>query len=111
MSNIADLFPDRLVKSELGEIPEGWAVKPLGECFDLTMRQSPPGSTYNEHGNGLPFFQGRSDFGFRYPENSKFCSAPTCQKGGAKPGHRGGVKVGHLEEGSVSGCVSKQPTT
>ncbi len=30
-SNIADLFPDRLVDSELGEIPEGWEVKTLGE--------------------------------------------------------------------------------
>ena len=30
-----DLFPDRLVPSELGEIPEGWAVKALGEVADL----------------------------------------------------------------------------
>ena len=29
--DIADLFPDRLVPSELGEIPEGWEVKPLGD--------------------------------------------------------------------------------
>jgi len=29
--HIADLFPDRLVDSELGEIPEGWKVKPLDE--------------------------------------------------------------------------------
>lgn len=28
---IADLFPDRLVDSELGEIPEGWEVKPVGD--------------------------------------------------------------------------------
>ena len=28
---IADLFPDRLVPSELGKIPEGWTVNPLGE--------------------------------------------------------------------------------
>ena len=75
--HIADLFPDRLVDSELGEIPEGWEVKALGECFNLTMGQSPPGSTYNEDGDGLPFFQGRTDFGFRYPENRKFCTAPT----------------------------------
>ena len=74
---IAALFPDSFVDSELGEIPEGWGVKALGECFDLTMGQSPPGSTYNEHSKGLPFFQGRSDFGFRYPENRKFCTAPT----------------------------------
>ena len=75
--NIAALFPDRLVDSELGPIPEGWEVKALGECFNLTMGQSPPGSTYNEHGEGLPFFQGRTDFGFRYPKNRKFCNAPT----------------------------------
>ena len=75
--DIADLFPDRLVPSKLGEIPEGWEVKTLRECMNLTMGQSPPGSTYNEHGEGVPFFQGRSDFGFRYPENRKFCTAPT----------------------------------
>ena len=75
--HLADLFPDRLVDSELGEIPEGWEVKAVGECVNLTMGQSPPGSTYNEQGEGLPFFQGRSDFGFRYPENRKFCTAPT----------------------------------
>ena len=71
-----DLFPDRLVASELGEIPQGWEVKPLGECFNLTMGQSPPGSTYNDEGNGLPFFQGSTDFGFRYPERRRYCTAP-----------------------------------
>ena len=49
----------------------------MGDCFNLTMGQSPPGSTYNEKGEGLPFFQGRTDFGFRYPSNRKFCTAPT----------------------------------
>ena len=33
--HIADLFPDRFVDSELGEIPEGWAVKALGDLFEL----------------------------------------------------------------------------
>ena len=75
--DVADLFPDRLVESELGEIPEGWEVRPLANCFNLTMGQSPPGSTYNDDGDGLPFFQGCSDFGFRYPENRRFCTAPT----------------------------------
>jgi type I restriction enzyme S subunit len=75
--HLADLFPDRLVDSEMGEIPEGWEVKPLKDCMLLTMGQSPPGSTYNEDGEGLPFFQGRTDFGFRYPTNRRFCSAPT----------------------------------
>ena len=71
------LFPDRLTDSEIGGIPEGWVLKLLGECFSLKMGQSPPGNTYNDHGEGLPFFQGRTDFGFRYPENRKYCNAPT----------------------------------
>ncbi len=75
--HLADLFPDRLVDSELGLIPEGWEVKALGDCFNLTMGQSPPGSTYNEHAEGMPFFQGRTDFGFRYPEKRRYCTAPT----------------------------------
>ena len=29
------LFPDELVDSELGEIPEGWEVEPLGEIIEL----------------------------------------------------------------------------
>ncbi len=75
--HLADLFPERLVDSEMGEMPKGWEVKLLKDCMNLTMGQSPPGSTYNERGEGLPFFQGRSDFGFRYPEKRRFCSAPT----------------------------------
>ena len=73
---LIDHFPDHFVDSEHGEIPEGWTLKPLGESFSLTMGQSPPGSTCNDHGEGLPFLQGRTDFGFRYPENRKYCTAP-----------------------------------
>ena len=35
-----DLFPDRLVDSELGESPEGWEVKPLGELVHTTKGRS-----------------------------------------------------------------------
>ena len=35
--DIAVLFPDRLVESELGEIPEGWEVRALGECFKVAV--------------------------------------------------------------------------
>ena len=71
------LFPDRLVDSPLGPIPEGWCVGTLGEHFKLTMGQSPPGSTYNEEGRGLPFYQGRTDFGFRFPTRRVYCTEPT----------------------------------
>ena len=33
--HLADLFPSRLVDSELGEIPEGWEVKALGDLLEL----------------------------------------------------------------------------
>ena len=75
--DILRLFPDRFVDSKLGPIPEGWEETIIGAEFDLTMGQSPPGSTYNEEGKGLPFFQGRRDFGFRYPSNRVYCTAPT----------------------------------
>jgi type I restriction enzyme S subunit len=68
------LFPDRL---DAEGKPEGWAISTVGQEFRLTMGQSPPGETYNASGNGLPFFQGRTDFGFRYPKHRIFCTAPT----------------------------------
>jgi type I restriction enzyme S subunit len=76
-AHLFDLFPDCLVDSELGEIPEGWMVGTMGEDFRITMGQSPPGSTYNEDGVGLPFYQGRVDFGSRFPARRVFCRAPT----------------------------------
>ena len=69
-----DLFPDAL--DDAGK-PAGWRGGTLGGCFHLTMGQSPPGRTYNDDQMGIPFFQGRTDFGFRYPSNRKYCTAPT----------------------------------
>jgi len=74
---IAALFPDSFEDSELGEIPKGWCASTVRQYFRLTMGQSPPGSTYNEIGEGVPFYQGRTDFGFRFPTRRVFCTAPT----------------------------------
>ncbi len=73
----AALFPDSFEESDLGLIPSGWRVGTLGDDFNLTMGQSPPGKTYNEEGEGLPFYQGRRDFGSRYPSLRVFCSQPS----------------------------------
>lgn len=72
----AALFPSVFQDSPLGKIPKGWKVTTINEDFNLTMGQSPPGSTYNEDGNGIPFYQGRKDFGFRYPTRRVYCTAP-----------------------------------
>lgn len=63
----AALFPDSMEDSELGEIPTGWSVGTLVDFFNLVMGQSPPGSAYNSEGSGEPFFQGRAEFGERFP--------------------------------------------
>ena len=75
--SIRQLFPNRFVlDAQMGWIPEGWESTVVGQAFDVTMGQSPPGSTYNEEGEGLPFFQGKADFGFRFPTNRVYCTAP-----------------------------------
>jgi type I restriction enzyme S subunit len=79
----AALFPEHFQDSPLGHIPKGWKAGTVVEGFNLTMGQSPPGDTYNEEGNGLPFYQGRTDFGFRFPTRRIYCTAPTRY---AKPG-------------------------
>ena len=37
--HLADLFPDRMVDSELGEIPEGWGVTPLRELIEINPKR------------------------------------------------------------------------
>jgi len=65
-----------LVESELGLIPRGWRVGTLGEEFDITMGQSPKGESYNEIGDGMVFYQGRTDFKNRFPERRLFTNDP-----------------------------------
>ena len=49
----------------------------LKDVCDINMGQSPDSSSYNDDGDGLPFFQGNADFGERYPVARKWCSVPT----------------------------------
>jgi type I restriction enzyme, S subunit len=48
----------------------------LGDICEVVMGQSPPSATYNVYGRGLPFFQGKVDFGEIYPQTRIFCSEP-----------------------------------
>ena len=54
----------------------GWVEAGLGQIADVTMGQSPPGSSYNTTGDGLPFMQGSAEFGQHFPEPVKWCSSP-----------------------------------
>ena len=49
----------------------------LKDVCVINMGQSPDSNSYNDCGEGLPFFQGNADFGEMYPVTRKWCSSPT----------------------------------
>ena len=54
-----------------------WEKGKLSEIANITMGQSPNGSSYNENGNGIIFYQGCTDFGARFPTIRQYTTAPT----------------------------------
>ncbi len=52
-------------------------IKKLKECCTIIAGQSPESKYYNSNGDGLPFFQGKADFGELYPSIRVYCSQPT----------------------------------
>lgn len=61
-----------LVDSSLGPVPKGWSETRLAEVCSLVMGQSPKSEYYNDTGEGLPFHQGVSNFGHRFPIHTKW---------------------------------------
>lgn len=53
-----------------------WLKSTIVEIAEINMGQSPPSHSYNSIGEGLPFFQGKVDFGIRNPIPSKWCTTP-----------------------------------
>lgn len=67
----------KMVEFQESHTPEGWTFSTVGKECEVIMGQSPPSSTYNESEDGLPFYQGVVDYGFKYPSVSKWCNRPT----------------------------------
>ena len=59
------------------EIPEGWNNGVLSDIANITMGQSPDGSSYNENGDGIIFYQGSTDFGLRFPSIRQYTTSPS----------------------------------
>ena len=57
-------------------LPQGWVQFSLVEANVVIAGQSPESKYYNETGVGLPFFQGKADFGQLHPTNRVFCTDP-----------------------------------
>jgi len=58
-------------------IPEGWNDGIFANIANITMGQSPDGSSYNETGKGEIFYQGSTDFGIRFPSVRMYTTSPT----------------------------------
>ena len=63
-------------ETEIGKIPKEWKVTKLGEIAKIIMGQSPPSETYNKDGVGMPFLQGKMEFGRIYPSPSMYTTKP-----------------------------------
>ena len=64
---------DSLFKRRFGELPDNAS---LSDVAEITMGQSPAGSSYNEDGVGTVFYQGRAEFGWRYPSQRLSTTEP-----------------------------------
>ncbi|NCB27729.1 MAG: restriction endonuclease subunit S, partial [Bacteroidia bacterium] len=59
-----------------GVMPNDWREGNLSEITTVIMGQSPDGASYNEEGIGTVFYQGRAEFGFRFPTRRLFTTRP-----------------------------------
>lgn len=60
----------------IDEADESCGSGTLSDIATITMGQSPKGDTYNEDGIGTVFFQGRAEFGFRFPTQRLYTTDP-----------------------------------
>ena len=58
------------------EIPLGWNGVKLSDIASITMGQSPDGASYNESCDGVIFFQGATDFNWRFPSIRQYTTKP-----------------------------------
>jgi len=78
--NVGDLL-DEYLKSVFWEMfyNKGFEDIKLGneKYFEITMGQSPAGKSYNQLKKGMPFFQGKKEFGEKYPLVEQWTTEPS----------------------------------
>lgn len=70
-------FPGHEHVKIIDGLPEGWERRALIDLAEVIMGQSPESKFYNETGDGLPFHQGVTDYGFRYVTHRTYSTAIT----------------------------------
>ncbi len=94
-------------ETELGLLPKCWEVRKLGDVITLIMGQSPSGETYNTEGKGMPFLQGKAEFGALHPTHVKHTTKP------AKIANKGSVlmsvraPVGDVNLANIDYCIGR----
>ena len=70
-------FPGHEHVKVIDGLPVGWEQRTLVELAEVVMGQSPKSEFYNEFGQGLPFHQGVTDYGFRFVKHRIYSTAVT----------------------------------
>ncbi len=94
--SIADLFPDRLVDSELGPIPEGWEFKSLSECIKVARGLSYKGSGLSSDGMPMHNLNSVYEGGGYKEEGIKYYNGNFKERHVTQPGD---VLVANTEQG------------
>ncbi len=68
-----NMFVDNIDPEKL---PDGWRMGVLNDICNITMGQSTEGDTLNDSHNGIIFYQGRTDFGLRFPSVRIYTTNP-----------------------------------
>jgi len=71
------ILSDELVKSRFIEMFDKYDKVDLSTLADITMGQSPDSKSYNNDGNGMPFFQGKGDYGDKVAKVAHWTTAPS----------------------------------
>ena len=79
----------------------------LSDIAEITMGQSPSGSSYNEEGSGEVFYQGRAEFGSFFPRRRLFTTEPKrmAQEGDTLMSVR--APVGDLNIANEKCCIGR----
>lgn len=103
-SSGGDMVFDETLKRE---IPKGWEVKSLNQVADIVMGQSPDSASYNLEQEGTIFFQGSTDFDWRFPNVRQYTTSPTrfAQKGDILLSVR--APVGDLNIAPFECCIGR----
>lgn len=59
------------------DLSVSWSWIKVGHAAHVEMGQSPPSEHYNQSRQGIPFYQGKTDFGRRHPTPRYWCSQPS----------------------------------